>query len=355
MGIRSRCIVFTDDPPKLELVEGPLPELKPGEILVKLSFTSLCRSDVNTYVGKRREKTPTILGHECVGEIVRFASENGMHDARGRALHIGRQVTWGIFSSDPADPMSVKGIPQKAADLFKYGHELLSEREKFHGGLAEYIILRPNTPVVALSGAISLPAASLINCSVATVAAAFRLAGPVAGKGVMVTGCGMLGVIACAMASHLNAHAIHAVDISGRRIETARRFGATETFLFQHIKDSLPKSDIVMDFSGSNEAMLAGLAQLETGGTAVWAGATFPQEPLALSAEDLIRRIITLRGIHNYNVSDLVSAVEFMESTNGRYDFSSLVEKTFGLGQTGDAFRYAVENNPYRVGVTFND
>jgi alcohol dehydrogenase len=145
------------------------------------------------------------------------------------------------------------------------------------------------------------------------------------------------------------------VDISGRRIETARRFGATETFLFQHIKDSLPKSDIVMDFSGSNEAMLAGLAQLETGGTAVWAGATFPQEPLALSAEDLIRRIITLRGIHNYNVSDLVSAVEFMESTNGRYDFSSLVEKTFGLGQTGDAFRYAVENNPYRVGVTFND
>ena len=55
---------------KLELIQDVLPELKEGEILVKNTFTTLCRSDLYTYRGVRKEKSPTILGHEITGYIV---------------------------------------------------------------------------------------------------------------------------------------------------------------------------------------------------------------------------------------------------------------------------------------------
>ena len=94
--------------------------------------------------------------------------------------------------------MSRLGIPQKSPDLFKYGHEQLTETNTLNGGLAEYTIIRKNTPVIVLSEDVPVNAAAIINCSVSTVAGAIRLTGGVEGKRVALWGTGMLGVIACA-------------------------------------------------------------------------------------------------------------------------------------------------------------
>lgn len=352
MALSARYAAFHGASFGFTMEESELPDLHEGELLVKVSYTSLCRSDVNTYAGKRRENTPTILGHESIGVIERIAP--GVNrDARGVPLWIGQRITWGIYASDPSDPMSLKGIPQKASDLFKYGHEVVSANRSFHGGLSEYIVLRRNTPVVALVDSLSDRSASLINCSVATVAAAFRLAGDIRGRSLMVTGTGMLGVIACAMAGYKEARTVCAVDVDSKRLATAMAFGATEALPFGELRRSVTKPDVVMDFSGTNEAMAEGIAVLSTGGTAVWIGATFPQEPLRISAEDLVRRLITVKGLHNYNEEDLLEAVRFMESTDAIHGFSSFVERDFTLEQTEEAFRYAMVRNPYRVGINF--
>jgi alcohol dehydrogenase len=69
----------------------------------------------------------------------------------------------------------------------------------------------------------------------------------------------------------------------------------------------------------------------------------------------VIRRILTIQGIHNYNEQDLVQAVAFLERTYQQYDFSKFIEQSFHLEETQAAFDYAVEHNPFRVGITFKD
>ncbi|MCC7065934.1 MAG: alcohol dehydrogenase catalytic domain-containing protein, partial [Planctomycetes bacterium] len=85
----------------IELRRVPLPPLGPGEVLVRNTCTTLCRSDVTTFTGKRTEKTPTILGHEITGVIAELGPEAPTQDLRGAPLRPGDRVTWAIYASDP--------------------------------------------------------------------------------------------------------------------------------------------------------------------------------------------------------------------------------------------------------------
>ena len=140
--MRSKIAVFYGAGKPLQLEECEIPALCQGEVLVKNEYVTLCRSDISTYTGKRIEKTPTILGHEIVGWVVALGEGNPVLDLEGRPLAIGERVTWAIYASNPDGEMARRGIPQKAPDLFKYGHEQLTERNTLHGGLAEYTLLR---------------------------------------------------------------------------------------------------------------------------------------------------------------------------------------------------------------------
>ena len=206
------------------LEEREIPALRPGEILVRNEYATLCRSDISTYSGKRIENSPTILGHEITGRVAGL-SEDGMTDLDGNALGLGDRVTWAIYAADPESVMSKRGIPQKSPDLFKYGHEKLTPENSFHGGLSTHTILRKHTPVMRLPEDMPVQVAAIINCAVATSAGSMRLAGDVEGRKVVLWGAGMLGVIGCAMFREHGAAEVVAVDISDERLRTALKFG----------------------------------------------------------------------------------------------------------------------------------
>ena len=356
---KSRIAVFDEANEKMMLKEHSLPALKEGEILVKNSFTTLCRSDINTFVGKRQEKTPTILGHEITGTIKKFGPKPCRNDARGNRLEIGDRITWGIFASDPESKMARKGIPQKGEDLFKYGHEKITNESSFHGGLADYIILRQHTPIIKIGDTMPDPVAAIINCAVATVAGSIRLAGDIRRKVVAVSGLGMLGTIACAMANKSGAFEVIGIDIDPERLEKVKEYGVNETIdalgsleaeLTRLYKTKRP-IDVVLEFSGAATAMEATLKALAIGGTAVWVGATFPQRDLKIDPEYVIRNLLTIKGLHNYNHSDFVRAVEFMEEYHDSIPFKKMVYSFDSLDSVNDAFDYAKNHNDYRVGI----
>lgn len=274
----------------LRLEEHTLPAPGEGEILVRNEYATLCRSDLSTYAGRRVEKTPTILGHETVGRVAALGSP--LSDLSGRPLRVGDRVTWAIYAADPSGAMARRGIPQKSPDLFKYGHERLTPESSWHGGLAEYTLLRRFTPVLVLSEAVPLPAAAILNCAVATVAAG-------------------------------------------------------------EVRPGAMAADAAMDFCGRPEAMEQTLEALAVGGTAVWVGGVCPQRPVSVDGERVVRRLLSVRGLHNYNAADFSAAVSFMERCHGRYPFAALVRDSFPLEEAEAAFRCALERNPYRVGIHF--
>jgi putative phosphonate catabolism associated alcohol dehydrogenase len=334
---------------KLELIQKDLPELKEGEILVKNTFTTLCRSDLYTFKGIRKEKSPTILGHEITGYIVAFGPNCPTFDNRGEKLKLGDRITWAIYASDPEDPNSKKGFPQKAKNIFKYGHEQITEDSNFHGGLSQYTIIRKFTPLVILKDIVSDRVAALINCSVATMAAAMRLAGDLRNKHVLISGAGMLGIVGSAMASSLGAKTVSSLDIDTDRLTISKVFGSNYTG--NNVSEFNRKFDIIIETSGVPEVMTSSLQQVEIGGVAVWLGAVFPQADLKINAEFIVRNLITIKGLHNYNDFDLISAVDFIERHINVFDFEKLIEGDFNLQSVNEAFDYAVDQNPYRVGI----
>lgn len=357
----GQLAIFHGTGRELELASQPVPALQPGELLIRNLYTTLCGSDLHTYCGLRTETCPTVLGHEIVGEILAIEPSHRGVDLNREKLTVGDIITWSIFSSNPLSFNAIAGIPQKGSGLFKYGHALVKEGDAFHGGLAEYCILKANTEILRIPPEMPLPIAATLNCSVSTVAGALRMAGELKGKSVLITGMGHLGITCAAMSREAGASWIGAADISTDRLETALHFGADELFnlrgdtgpIVQEIKNNLSRNgvDIVIDMSGSPEAMELGLETLAIGGTAVWIGAVFKSRCLHLNAEKIIRNLTTIKGLHNYNYEDFQNALDFMKHNWNRYPFDKAVEKEFTLQEAGMAFAYAEKNKPLRVGI----
>lgn len=349
----GNIVVFTASGEEMELLNKKIPELRPGEILVQNLYTTICGSDLHTFCGLRKEKTPTVLGHEIVGKVVKISDTHSGRDYSGAQLRQGDVVTWSIFSANDQSDMAQRGMPQKADNVFKYGHALVTDDDCFHGGLAEYTILKPNTAVLKLPEEVPLPVAATINCAVATVAGALRLAGNLQNKNVLITGMGLLGVVCAAMCRVAGAAKIIAADIDEHRLQQAIPFGVDQTHLLQHhtIETNI---DIVFDMSGAPTAMEAGIEALGVGGVAVWVGAVFKNRKIEIDAEQIIRRLITIRGLHNYNYDDFANAVAFISEHHRSFPFEQIVAKEFSLSEAEQAFQYALKYKPLRVGIRIN-
>lgn len=64
------------EPYKMVFEEAPVPEISTEtEVLVKVKAVGICGSDIKIYHGKNTFATyPRVLGHECVGEVVKTGS-----------------------------------------------------------------------------------------------------------------------------------------------------------------------------------------------------------------------------------------------------------------------------------------
>lgn len=336
----------------------PLPTLREGELLVQISYATLCGSDLHTYCGLRKEPAPTILGHEIVGTIKAVSSTHPGTDARGIPLQVGDLITWTVFSSDPTSKEYNVETPQKNSNIYKYGHRQITETDNFHGGLATHIILRAHTHIRVLPADFPLAVAATINCAIATAAGAIRLVGSIAGKTVHVAGIGLLGLTAIAMCKELGAARIVASDVDTARLALSKKFGANETVntkqeeQLAHIKTIA--IDRFIDMSGSPDAMENGIETLTTHGRAVLVGAVFKQRKTGIDAEQIIRKMLTIQGLHNYNFADFDYAVDFILRNIETYPFASLIERDFPFDQANEAFRFALEKKPIRTGITID-
>jgi threonine dehydrogenase-like Zn-dependent dehydrogenase len=72
-----------------------------------------------------------------------------------------------------------------------------------------------------------------------------------------------------------------------------------------------------------------------------------------LDAQYLIRNLLEIKGLHNYNYDDFKYALDFMSRCWRQFPFEKVVEKDFTLNEAQAAFEYAIENKPLRVGIKF--
>lgn len=349
--------VFEGQAGRIALQRLPVPAPQPGETLARVLGCTICGSDRHSFEGRRSVPTPTILGHEIVGEVVAFGPGQPARDIAGRELRIGDRITWAIVAACGECFYCLRDLPQKCLNAVKYGHEELRTGRELVGGLAEYCLLAPRTAVVALADELPLEVACPASCATATVAAALEAAGPVRDCTVLVCGAGMLGLTACAMLHTEGAGRVVCIDPSEERLDRARTFGASTTAVpgvLPDLRDRLTSGcgfDVVLELSGSSAAVDSAWQAARIGGVIVLVGSVAPGRPLNWDPEQIVRRQLTIRGVHNYAPRHLVRAVEFLVEHHQRYPLAELVASWHPLQEVSTAFARSADPAAVRVGV----
>ena len=362
MNKTGRAVVYEEPNAPFEVREYPVRDARPGEVLVRITMCTICRSDIHSYEGHRPNPCPGILGHEIIG-VIEQIGEGVADDMRGDALAAGDRVTWTEYFHDgPSYYRDVHDMPQKAAGLRKYGHDLVDEDPHFLGGFADYCYILPGTGILKLPDGLSDEEATPLNCGVATMICVTEAAAIEMGDTVVVQGLGLLGIYGCAIAKARGAARVIAVDTVPSRLEVAKRFGADLTLdatamsdddLVKIVRDGSPPDgpDVVLEVCGVASVIPTGIRMLRTGGRYVLAGVVNPNSCFTLDGNDLIRKWITLKGIHNYHPRHLIQALDFVMANRDRIPFKEIVDSRFGLDQLSEAFAKAAKRSVLRAAI----
>ncbi len=346
----SLAAVFDQPGKPLVLRELPTPQLEPCEALVKIECCTICGSDLHTVKGTRKEKSPSILGHEAIGRVVALG-EHPLQDVGGEVLQIDDRITWSTSCSCGSCDRCTVGLPQKCRTLAKYGHEVAEGRLALCGGLSQYIVLRVGSAVVKVGDEVSADVLCPANCATATVACAIRYAGSIEKQRILIFGAGMLGLTAAAMVHSMGASEVTVIDPLESRLAAAVRFGATKTIVATDNLELEDRYDVALEFAGSSAAVARACELSDIGGRVVLVGTVMPSPPVALDPEMIVRRCLSIRGVHNYAPIDLLAAVRFLTDAGRAYPFGELVSKHFSLENINDAIHYAIEHRPVRIAV----
>lgn len=360
MQTECRAVVFHGPDQPLQLRNFDVPAPAAGEAVVAIEACTICGSDLHTIAGKREEVVPTILGHEAVGHIVSLGSP-GPLDVKGAAVNEGDRVTWGVATSCGECDRCRGRLPQKCRSVTKYGHGSATGRYALSGGMSERILLRAGTAICRLSAELPFEVAAPASCATSTVLCAIRNAGSLINRKVLVFGAGLLGLTAVAAVREYGAKRVAVCDVNVRRAAAAGTFGADSGFvagddMVKMQRDSVEvcgtaKFDVVLELSGASSAVEAAVEFADIGGTVVLVGSVFPARPIAIDPEAIVRRCLSIRGVHNYAPEDLDTAVRFLERAHQRYPFASLVERTFALEDFAAAIQDAREQQRIRVAL----
>ncbi|MBU1027258.1 MAG: zinc-binding dehydrogenase [Candidatus Margulisbacteria bacterium] len=204
------AILYEQNKP-LKIEELIIPELKEGQVLVKLVASGLCHSQLNEIKGRKGpdKYLPHTLGHEGAGIVE----------------EVGAKVTK-VKKGDYVVLSWIKGKGINAAPPLY----LCGDRKINSGQLStfnEYTVTAENR-VTSIKKEIPLELASLLGCAVSTgMGSVLNIAKLKSGETIAVFGAGGIGLSAIHAAAISGASKIIAVDIVEAKLNLAKELGAT--------------------------------------------------------------------------------------------------------------------------------
>lgn len=207
------------------LVEEPIPELKPNEVLVKVAGCGVCHTDISFWYDgvKTRKELPLTLGHEISGTVI-----------NGDSKWIGKNVII------PAV------LPCGECELCRCGRSNICQNQlmpgnDFDGGFASHLIVPSKflceVPETTLKK-FQLSELSVIADAVSTPYQVIKKSELAQNDFAIIFGVGGIGVYAVQIAKLLNAKVL-AIDINDEKLSTAVKSGADAVL---NIKDKDFKS-----------------------------------------------------------------------------------------------------------------
>ena len=333
----------------LRLEEHDMPVPGPGEVRVRLEKGGICGSDLHYFnhggFGTVRLKEPMILGHEVAGRIEALGDRND-------GLHIGQRVA--VSPSRPCGSCEYCRIGQQnhCLDMRFYGSAMPFPH--IQGAFREYLVADASQCVPA--DGISAGEAAMAE-PLSVVLHAAEQAGSLAGKRVLVTGCGPIGSLAVLVAKARCALEIVATDVTEFTLQKALEVGADSAINVANAPDALHpytkgkgQFDVLFECSGVAAALTGAIPALRPKGTIVQLGLG---GDMTLPVQAMTAKELTLRGSFRFH-HEFERAVELMQAR--RLDVTPLITHSVPMEDAVRAFEIASDRNAsLKVHLDFGD
>jgi S-(hydroxymethyl)mycothiol dehydrogenase len=311
----------------------------PGEVLVRIEATGVCHTDLTVLRDNWAHRPPILLGHEGAGVVE--AAGDGVELAPGDRVVLGwRAPCGGCAWCLRGTPRLCRGTRPARAVTRADGKRL--QQALTLGTFATRTVV-PAGAAVRITAELPWEEASLIGCCVATgVMSVLETAKVWEGARVAVIGCGAVGLSAIQGARLAGAAEIHAIDLDDRKLELARRFGAT------HTGPPDEPVDFAFDVVGAGVTMSQAVRMLGHAGTAVLVG--IADGPLDLSTGELFARrarVLVSHGGDHLPAEDFPRLAQW--ALEGKLDLAGMVTRTGALEDWKEAFDAMQEGDVIRT------
>jgi alcohol dehydrogenase len=300
---------------KWEVREVPRPEPGPNEVLIRITASGLCFTDVHITHGMIPTQFPRTLGHEPVGEIV--------------------EVGPGVTKRRVGDRVGVPWVQDSCGrcEWCLRGRKHFCQKSvgtgvQTQGSHAELMVARADATVL-IPDSVSDEQAAPIFCAGFTVWSGFRIAQPVPGDRVAVVGIGGLGHLGVQFAKAAGHHTT-AVTHSKDKEKMLRQLGADDVV---SDGDALVKSggaDVILVTGNSWKAAADAMKGLRPRGRVVLMGVS--GEPLQVPI-DLLFKEGRILGSSQNDPEHLYEAFDFVAKGKVK-----VITETFPLADIAQAY-----------------
>lgn len=310
---------------RTDLATVPVPEPRPGTVLVRTRYVGICGTDLeilhgtSAFLKDGRITFPHVFGHEWYGELVAYADDAG---EAGGAPAVGTLVVGRTMVPCGSCPRCHAGRPQACPRLRETGLYGLE------GGAADYVRM-PAHALTPLPEGFPEPAGALVEPAVSVIEAFERTRLGFDDR-VAVVGTGTMGLLAVQFARRYAAE-VHAIGIDEAGLRLALECGAHAAHRPHEAPDDA--YSLVVEASGAASAFTGALRLAGRGARVALVGVA--QEPVSFTPGELSLRGVDIFGIQ-HGIAHYDRTVALFEA--GILDAGPLVAETFPAEGVGEAF-----------------
>jgi threonine dehydrogenase-like Zn-dependent dehydrogenase len=332
--------------------EYEVPDPEPGGLVVGVSQSSICGSDLHMWRGDSvLSPIPAggrAMGHEGTGTICKLGA-GVTHDSLGQPVAEGDRIVHSVIIGCNSCHMCLRGDANLCVN--KIATPPASIAPHFVGTFADYYYVRPDQPFFRAPDELSDEVLSPVNCAMGTVTQGLISAGVGEGDSVVIQGAGGLGLIGIAMAKDMGADRVIVVDRLANRLELAARFGADYLINIDDLDTPADRiaavwdytrgrgADVALELVGHSALLPEGVSMLRPGGTYVDIGLWFAGQPISFDPSTIVMSGKRIIGSGMYRPALLPKILDFLVRTKDRLPFDRLVSHHFALDDINDAFR----------------
>lgn len=327
------------------LTEVDIPSVKPGYALVKIEVAAICGSDLQVYNWRSdmasKVNLPITMGHEYCGKVVEVGS--GVD-----SLAVGDLVAGETHFPCGNCYLCSSGKQHNCVDMKLVGRT-------FDGCFAEYMLV-PEICLRKVPVNVDKETAAMFE-PLGVAVHAIQETAP-CGETVLVIGCGPIGLMTAAVAKKMGASRVFAASRTQEKLDLAVKLGADKVINSgeQDLVDAIKEVtrgegvDVVIEASGSTDAMIQGLDSLKKHGRFCLVGV--PKDKISLNADHyLIRRGLQISGVFGRRMFDTwITLEELVDGSN--LDLNLLKGSSYSLDDYKQAFEKANTKPPERIFLT---